>query len=90
MKYQLLEHVSFTQVDDEAVLLDLNTGTYFGLNHVGTHFLNIVQNAASDDHIEEASKEIALKYQIEQQQVRTDLLELIEQLKQSSLLSEAP
>lgn len=88
MKYHLLQHVSFTQVDDEAVLLDLNTGTYFGLNQVGTHFLKIVQNADATDHVEHASQEIAALYQINQDQVRADLLELIQQLQQNSLLAE--
>ena len=90
MKYHLLEHVSFTEVDDEAVLLDLNTGTYFGLNHIGTHFLKIVKHSDSKDHIEQACLEIVERYDVDQQRVRADLTELIDQLEQNSLLSESP
>lgn len=89
MKYHLLEHISFTQVDDEAVLLDLNTGGYFGLNHIGTHFLKIVQNQNAENHIELASKEISELYQIDQNRVRSDLGELVQELLQSSLLAES-
>jgi len=88
MKYHLSEHVSFTKVDDEAVLLDLNTGTYFGLNQVGTDFLNIVQTTNVDNHIEHATQQIAALYQTSEDQVRADLMELVEQLQENALLCE--
>lgn len=90
MKYRLLEHISFTQVDDEAVLLDLNTGGYFGLNHIGTHFLNIVRNQGIENPMEQACNEIAELYNMDRSQVLTDLEELVLQLQQSDLLTTSP
>ena len=35
---QRAENVTFEVVADEAILIDINTGTYFSLNEVGTEF----------------------------------------------------
>ena len=60
MKYQLADHVSLTNVDDEAVLLDLNSGAYYGLNHVGTILMSYLQDQKTPEF---ASKAIAERYQ---------------------------
>jgi len=87
LKYQLLEHISLTEVDDEIVLLDLNSGGYFGLNHVGAHFLKIVMADEAVNHIEQASREIAKKYEMPVDDVEADLEELAQQLTEQRLLA---
>ena len=83
MKYQLANHVSFTEVDDEAVLLDLNSGAYFGLNHVGALLLTHLQNKQS---IEFAQQQIAAKYQISDTIVEQDIEALLAQLLEQKLI----
>jgi len=83
MKYKLPEHVSLTDVDNNAVILDLEAGHYFGLNHVGNYFLHLLtQNI---DH-ELAITEIAKKFSTDVEQVNSDINALIEQLIEKKLL----
>jgi hypothetical protein len=84
MKYQLAEHVSFTDVDEDAVLLDLNTGAYFGLNHIGAQLLNELK---AHNSIENAVALIAGQYQLTANTVRADVDELIEQLLEQNLIT---
>lgn len=83
MKYQLLEHISLTEVDDEVVLLDLDTGAYFGLNHVGAKLLSVLH---SDGTVSNAIEQISERYKIDIQQVERDINELIEQLLEQNLI----
>lgn len=83
MKYQLADHVSFTDVDDEAVLLDLNTGAYYGLNHVGAQFLSQLKAHYS---IGDAIKLISEQYQTANNTVEADINALIEQLLAQKLI----
>lgn len=83
MKYQLQEHVSLTTVDDDSVLLDLDKGQYFGLNHVGTQFLQMIEKGF--DH-EQTIIEIAQRYTIDYNQVKDDINCLVTQLMEQNLL----
>jgi hypothetical protein len=84
MKYQLLEHVSLTEVDDEVVLLNLDSGAYYGLNHVGSKLMQGIRN-----HLDLAQVigDISEQYQTDRQQVQTDAEELIAQLLKEQLIS---
>ena len=86
MKYQLADHVSLTEVDDEAVLLDLNSGAYYGLNHVGALLLAHMQDQQS---IEFANAAIAKQYQTPHATVSQDIKVLIVQLLEQKLIIEA-
>ncbi len=43
------DHVLVRQMDDELVILDLNTEAYFGLNDVGTAMWTSLQETSSID-----------------------------------------
>jgi len=83
MKYQLASTVSLTEVDDEAVLLDLSSGAYYGLNHVGALLISHLQNQHS---LEYASAEIAEHYQTPHATVSEDIRILVEQLLEQKLI----
>jgi len=85
MKYQLAKNVSLTEVDDEAVLLDLNSGAYYGLNHVGALLISHLQNQRS---LEYSSAEIAEHYQTPHATVTEDIQTLVEQLLEQKLIIE--
>ena len=85
MKYQLAEHISLTEVDDEVVLLDLNKGTYFGINHVGAKFLKALQ---ANESYESALSKIAIEYQMDMQTISNDLKTLLKQLLEQELIEE--
>jgi len=83
MKYTLAKHVSLTLVDDEAVILDLNSGAYYGLNHIGAQLVAELKQGHSSDH---AIKNIAEQYQIPNATVEKDIQDLLSELLEQSLL----
>lgn len=80
------DHISITEVDGEAVILDLNTGAYFGLNHVGRQFVQDIQEGLS---LEQSATQIAAEYSVEEELVRQDLEQLLADLLEKSLLVES-
>ena len=66
------------------MLLDLNSGAYYGLNHVGAKLLNIL---GSDGTVMDAIGQISERYQIDSLQVEKDVYELLEQLMEQKLIS---
>ena len=83
MKYQVTSHISLTEVDDEAVLLDLDAGTYFGLNAVGATFLRLMEARTSFD---EAVANIQTLYDAPESQIQQDLEELLATLLEKGLI----
>lgn len=83
MKYRLAEHVTLTEVDNEVVLLDLEAGQYFGINHVGACFLKQLEN---NKNKQQAIQHVANHYKKDLQQVENDLSELLDSLLTQRLL----
>jgi coenzyme PQQ synthesis protein D (PqqD) len=79
--------VLFRVVDEEAVLLNLNTVLYLGLNPVGTRMWNVLTSASS---IQAAYDELVQEYEVEPAQLRADLAEFIEQLLDQKLIQASP
>jgi len=77
------ESVTFEVVADEAILIDINTGTYFSLNEVGTEFWQMLDGKQT---VEQHATVIANKYEVETSMVVTDLLELAEEMAKDKLI----
>jgi hypothetical protein len=69
--------VVFRQLDDEAVLLDLKSGTYFGLNTVGTRVWQLL-----GDHVALSTvlETLAGEYDVDRDELERDLLSLSREL----------
>lgn len=80
---QRAENVTFEVVADEAILIDINTGTYFSLNEVGTEFWEMLDGTQT---IEQHATVIANKYEVETDMVVADLLELAEEMATDKLI----
>ena len=80
---QRAESVTFEVVADEAILIDINTGTYFSLNEVGTEFWQMLDG---EQTIEQHAQTIANKYEVETDMVAADLLELANEMARDDLL----
>jgi hypothetical protein len=67
------ENAAFEVVAGEAILIRLDTGTYFSLNKIGTEFWEMLDGEQSiGDH----AAVIAAKYEVDTAMVLADLLEL--------------
>lgn len=80
---QRAESVTFEVVADEAILIDINTGTYFSLNEVGTEFWEMLDG---EQTIKQHATVIAKKYEVETSMVVDDLLELAEEMAKDKLI----
>ena len=81
--FRLAEHISLTNLDDEAVLLDLHTGAYFGLNHVGLTLIELLNSGQTQT---EAVKSTAERFHAEEQLVAKDARSLIDEMLEHGLI----
>jgi hypothetical protein len=77
------EQVLFRQLDDEAVLLDLKSGTYFGLNDTGARVWDLIlEYGLLSDVLDALLKE----YAVEPAVAERDLLALVSELVERRLV----
>jgi hypothetical protein len=79
--------VLFRLVSDEAILVNLNTEIYLGLNAVGARMWNVLNTANS---IEAAYETLLSEYEVEPQRLRADLEDLLDQLLGQKLVEVGP
>lgn len=80
-------HVLVRVLDQESVLLNLETERYFGLDETGTRMWQLV--TASQD-IEAAYQELLAEFDVEPELLRTHLTDLLGQLVENGLLQVLP
>lgn len=74
---------TFSELDDETVILHLKSGVYYGLNAVGTTIWNLIQQPRVIAEIRDA---MLTKYQVDASQCEQDLLNLLEELRTEGLI----
>jgi hypothetical protein len=79
--------VMFRHLNDEAVLLDLKSGTYFGLNDVGARTWQLILEHARLSAVLDA---LVQEYAVDRRAGERDLLELAEQLVARRLAAVQP
>jgi Coenzyme PQQ synthesis protein D (PqqD) len=82
-RLRLPEHVVHRTFVAETVLLNLQTGTYHGLNPVGGVMLDAVNESTS---VRQAAERVAEKYGEDPARVEADLLELCHGLVERGLM----
>jgi hypothetical protein len=68
---------------DETVILQLKTGTYFGLNQVGTATWEFIQEPHT---VKEIYQEILTRYEVDSQRWERDLYALLEEMRAADLI----
>lgn len=77
------EEVLFQELAGEAVILDLASECYFGLDGVGTRFWELIQR---DPSVQAAFDVLLGEYEVEAPQLQGDLLALLESLLEAGLV----
>jgi hypothetical protein len=87
--HHLSPDVVFRDLEGEAVILDLTSGRYFGLNAVGTRIWMLLEAGTP---IEQIVRAIAEEYEADAAQIDRDVKALIEDLSSRRLIvwSDAP
>jgi hypothetical protein len=78
------DNVVSRELEGETVILDLKTGTYFGLNPIGTRIWALIQEYRS---LRRVYEEMQKEYEVSSKTLETDLLELVDQLSAKGLVS---
>lgn len=84
--YVVNEAVVAADVGDELVLLDIDTGVYFGLGAVGSSTWRLLTNGVST---EEIVASLLREYDVEEGRLRADLVKLFAELVERGLVHPA-
>ena len=84
-RVRIQEDVLFQELQGEAVLLNLKTGVYLGLNQVGTRIWQLLQE---DGALQRVMDVMLQEYDVAQEKLQTDLLNLVGQMEKQGLLAE--
>ena len=83
----LAENTMWRNLDGEAVLLQLDAGTYFGLNEVGTEAQTLIEPGTT---FGELRATLLQRFEVDETTLRTDLSELLNDMAARGLIELAP
>ena len=83
MRVQAAPETLFRSVGDEAVLLNLKTGVYFGVNAVGTRMWILLTGSGS---IQSAYETLLSEFDVSAEDLRRDLDEFVTTLAERGLI----
>jgi PqqD family protein of HPr-rel-A system len=87
VRMRLSDDVMARRLGDETVLLDIASGTYFGLDGAGTRIWQLLEEGRSMSEIERA---MLVEFDVEADVARRDLAALFEELAERRLIEPAP
>lgn len=82
-RLRVKDEVVFRDMDGEAVLLNLESGVYFGLDSVGTRIWHLIREHESPETVLAILLE---EYEVEEAQSEKDLLEILAQMNEKGLV----
>ena len=82
-KITFADTVFAQEVDDEMVLLDMESENYFGLDEVGTAIWQAMQEK---EVLQEVYETLLEQYEVEEEVLQKDLSDFIEKLLESGLV----
>jgi hypothetical protein len=83
MRLRISDDVVFQDLAGEAVILDLATGTYFGLDPVGTRIWHLL---AEHGGLEPVVAALLAEYDVPEGELRRDLAALLDELRDRGLV----
>ena len=83
-RVKINDDVLFQELQGEAVLLNLKSGVYFGLDPVGTR---IWQLFAEHEVLSEVAQAVVAEYDVAEDKCSEDLLKLVDDLEKQELVS---
>ncbi|MDE0686419.1 MAG: PqqD family protein [Candidatus Poribacteria bacterium] len=82
-RIKLKEEVFFEELDDQAVILNIQTSTYFGLNEVGTRIWNLL---SEHKQVRIVYNKLIEEYDVAAEQIAKDLQIFINHLQSKELI----
>ena len=85
-RVRIPDAVLISRLQEESVILNLDSERYYGLDDVGTRMLSVLSTSES---IEAAYESLRDEYDVDGQVLRQDLLALVENLLQKGIVTVA-
>lgn len=82
-RVKIPDDVLISNLQDESVILNLDSERYYGLDSIGTRILSVL---TTSDSIEAAYDRLVQEYDVDDQVLREDLLALVENLVEQGLV----
>ena len=82
-RVKIPDDVLISKLQEESVILNLDSERYYGLDDVGTRILSVLSTSES---IEAAYETLVKEYDVDAHVLRQDLIELIENLSKQGLI----
>lgn len=80
------EHLSAV-IDDEEVILDMESGTYYGVNTVGSHIWTILQDEPTS--VEAVIESVVAEFDVRQEDCEGDVMEFLNDVVANGLVETA-
>ena len=84
-KIVISDGIEAANLDGETVLLDINSGHYFGLNEVGSRIVELVKDATT---IRQVLDQMLSEYDVDPQRLEQDVASFIQQMIDRRLIKE--
>jgi hypothetical protein len=82
-RVKIPDDVLISNLQEESVILNLDSERYFGLDDIGTRILSVL---TTSDSIEAAHEKLLQEYDVDGEVLRQDLLALVENLEKQGLV----
>jgi hypothetical protein len=77
------DDVAIRKIGDETILLNLQTGIYFGLGNVGSRFVQLLER---NGEMMAAHRTMLAEFDVEPEMLEADLLRLSEEMRSGGLV----
>ena len=71
------------EIDGEAVMMNIQTGKYYGLDEIGSRIWELMEQKIQ---VKEIIEQLQKEYDVNEQQCKTDVLNLLNELKSNQLI----
>ena len=85
MNYKVPKHILHSKLDDEIAILNLRNGEYYSLNDTGALIWSMI---CTGDSFDEILNSLTSEYDNENNEIKSDLFDLIDELKSNGLVQE--
>ena len=82
-QYQVHPDAFSTKIDNQVVILQYETGTYFTLNEVGTNIWQLLEQGQT---LQEILDHLAQEYDVSRERLQQDISILIKKLEEKGLI----
>jgi len=71
------------EIDGEAVMMHIQTGKYYGLDEIGSRIWELMEHKIQ---VKTIIEQLLKEYDVSEQQCKTDVINLLNELKQNELI----